>query len=104
MLDKLLHRLDYSGLEDIALARVEPFGLHLFEVIFYAFLLLLGLFALRSLLRALAMVIIPPKRELFTETPIDFDVEFAECASCGWTGEVPAFRRRCPKCGSTTLI
>jgi hypothetical protein len=26
-----------------------------------------------------------------------------ECASCGWTGEVPRLRRRCPMCGDTNF-
>jgi ribosomal protein S27AE len=27
-----------------------------------------------------------------------------ECASCGWKGEVPRLRKRCPMCGDNNFV
>jgi hypothetical protein len=31
------------------------------------------------------------------------DTVNAQCASCGWRGDVPRIRRRCPMCGGNTF-
>jgi hypothetical protein len=95
--------MEFTWLEDLALARVEPFGLHLFEFILYVLLGILALFALRSLMRSFGMILLKPKREDFLSSG-SVEMVAVECLSCGWKGQVFKLRKRCPKCGGDSFI
>jgi hypothetical protein len=97
-----LENIKFSTLDNLALARVEPFGLHLFEFIFYVFLGIFILLAFRSFLKSLGMIFLKPRKEHFLSST-DSTFVPGECAICGWQGQVPAFRKKCPKCGGTTF-
>ena len=103
MKEKLIQQLDFSGFEEFALGRVEPFGLHLFELFFYLFLGIFVLLTLRSAWRSFAMMIIKPKKDKFLDIVTSSGYVDATCPSCGWKGAVPGFHRVCPKCGSTVV-
>lgn len=103
MLENIPEKLEFTALENIALARVQPFGMHLFEFIFYILLALLCLLAFRSFIKSMALVVLKPRKEDFLTQVTNSEFVQGECASCGWKGMVPLYRKRCPKCSSTTF-
>ena len=104
MLQKLLNHVEFTGLQNLILARVEPFGLHLFEFIFYCILGFFILLALRSFFRSTGMILFRPKKEDFLTSVTQQDYVQGQCVRCGWTGQVPTLRKRCPKCGNTAFV
>lgn len=102
-MDKVFQQLEYSLWEKLALARVEPFGLHLFEFIHYCLLGLLILWTLRVFFRTLAMMRAPSNRDML-ELPPSLRVEHVQCTSCEWTGNLPKRNRKCPACGGDAFI
>ena len=103
MKEKLARQLDFSAFEDFVLARVEPFGLHLFEVVFFIILGIFVLLTLKTLLQSVAMMILKPKRNKFLDIVTSSGYVDVTCPACGWEGTVPAFHKVCPKCGSTGI-
>ncbi|MCZ7584768.1 MAG: hypothetical protein M5R36_16330 [Deltaproteobacteria bacterium] len=104
MPEQVHNPIDFTIFEDIAMARVEPFGVHLFEAIFYVLLGLLIAIAVRSFIRSISMMMTAPKRDEYSELATGFQYVESTCAECQWTGELPSYRRRCPNCGSTVFV
>lgn len=92
----------YYGLnliDKLAMARVEPFGLHLFEFILYLFVGFLLILAFSTLINAIKLHATPSAGEIAEIMEMIETVE-VRCASCEWSGRVGTFHKACPKCGS----
>ena len=74
-------------------------GLLFPEVILTVILLLIGLFALRSLILAFQI-----RREPKVVDLDAVETVYRVCANCHWQGEIPKLRKVCPICNQSNFV
>ncbi|MCB1154312.1 hypothetical protein KDL45_11735 [bacterium] len=83
-----------------ALARVEPFGMHLFEVIFLVAFGILALLLVFHYFKTFSFLFAHPSDEAVARDAGRFSLEQMDCPDCDFSGWIPSFKRQCPKCGN----
>ncbi len=86
--------------DNLAMARFEPFGLHLFEFILLIFVGAIFVLAFLSLIKNLRLYLSPTEQEI-EETMEKIVILEVTCAKCEWQGRVPKFDKVCADCGGT---
>lgn len=102
-MDKVLEQLEFSFWDRLAMGRVEPFGMHLFELIHVVLFAVIVLWMLKVILNTLVLLKRPSKSDLL-KLPSSLRVERVQCSSCQWIGHLPLRGRKCPSCGGDSFI
>ena len=87
-----------SLIDKLAMAQVEPFGMHLYEVILYLVIAILCFFILLSL-RKIIVLRMSPSADDVDDAMERITIIQVKCLKCEWEGRIGSFMKECPKCG-----
>lgn len=79
--------------------RTDVLGLLFPEFILYSLVGLLAISIIRSTLKALGVSLGGSSAK--STAP---KARRAQCAGCGWSGEIVGYRRVCPRCGQSNFV
>jgi hypothetical protein len=87
-----------SLVDNLAMARFEPFGLHLFEFILLILVGVIFILAFLSFLKNMKLYFRPTEEEI-EKTMENIVILDVTCSKCEWRGKVPKFDKVCADCG-----
>ena len=100
MMEETTGQYGLSLVDNLTMARFEPFGLHLFEFVLLFVVGIVFVLAILSLIKTLKLYTRPTEEEI-EETMEKIVILEVTCSKCEWHGRVPAFAKICAECGGT---